>query len=98
MTGSNGFIGNYFTNKYKDKYDIEAFSFLKDDFESLHVGSKMSMGKVSLKQRENFKNLAVKILSFRLSEHLLFMDMALKPILRILQISSPKSQYCLLET
>ncbi|WP_428025005.1 NAD-dependent epimerase/dehydratase family protein [Arcobacter sp.] len=32
ITGSNGFIGNYFINKYKDKYKIKTFSFLKDDF------------------------------------------------------------------
>ncbi|MCT7468641.1 NAD-dependent epimerase/dehydratase family protein [Aliarcobacter cryaerophilus] len=35
ITGSNGFIGNYFINKYKGKYDIKAFSFLKDDINSL---------------------------------------------------------------
>jgi nucleoside-diphosphate-sugar epimerase len=35
ITGSSGFIGSYFINKYKDKYDIKSFSFLKDDFKSL---------------------------------------------------------------
>lgn len=35
ITGSNGFVGNYFINKYKDKYDIKTFSFLKDDINSL---------------------------------------------------------------
>ena len=35
ITGSNGFIGNYFINKYKDKYDIKTFSFLNDDINSL---------------------------------------------------------------
>lgn len=35
ITGSNGFVGNYFINKYKGKYDIKAFSFLKDDINSL---------------------------------------------------------------
>ena len=37
ITGANGFIGSYFTHHYKDKYDIQTFSFLQDDFESLHV-------------------------------------------------------------
>ena len=31
ITGSNGFVGSYFIKKYKDKYDIKTFSFLKDD-------------------------------------------------------------------
>lgn len=35
ITGSNGFIGSYFINKYKNKYDIKTFSFLKDDINSL---------------------------------------------------------------
>ncbi|MFW2555412.1 NAD-dependent epimerase/dehydratase family protein [Aliarcobacter butzleri] len=35
ITGSNGFIGNYFINKYKGKYDIRTFSFLKDDINNL---------------------------------------------------------------
>lgn len=35
ITGSNGFVGSYFINKYKNKYNIKAFSFLKDDFKSL---------------------------------------------------------------
>lgn len=35
ITGSNGFVGNYFINKYKDKYDIKTFSFLKDDINTL---------------------------------------------------------------
>jgi UDP-glucose 4-epimerase len=35
ITGSNGFIGNYFINKYKDKFDIKTFSFLKDDINTL---------------------------------------------------------------
>ena len=25
ITGSNGFVGNYFINKYKNKYDIKTF-------------------------------------------------------------------------
>ncbi|MBU1217139.1 NAD-dependent epimerase/dehydratase family protein [bacterium] len=37
LTGSNGFIGTYFTNKYAKKYDIQKFSFLHDDFESLEL-------------------------------------------------------------
>lgn len=35
ITGSNGFVGNYFINKYKGEYDIRTFSFLKDDINSL---------------------------------------------------------------
>lgn len=36
VTGSNGFVGSYFIEKYKDKYDINKFSFLNDDFEELN--------------------------------------------------------------
>lgn len=35
ITGSNGFVGNYFIKKYKGKYDIRTFSFLKYDINSL---------------------------------------------------------------
>jgi len=35
ITGSSGFVGSYFINKYKDKYEIKTFSFLKDDMDSL---------------------------------------------------------------
>ncbi|MFW3372435.1 NAD-dependent epimerase/dehydratase family protein [Aliarcobacter butzleri] len=35
ITGSNGFIGNYFINNYKSKYNIKIFSFLKDDINTL---------------------------------------------------------------
>jgi nucleoside-diphosphate-sugar epimerase len=35
ITGSSGFVGNYFINKYKNKYNIKTFSFLKDDINSL---------------------------------------------------------------
>ena len=35
ITGSNGFIGNYFINNYKSKYNIKTFSFLKDDINRL---------------------------------------------------------------
>lgn len=35
ITGSNGFVGSYFIHKYKDKYDIKTFSFLKDDINAL---------------------------------------------------------------
>jgi len=31
ITGASGFVGSYFINKYKDKYEIKTFSFLKDD-------------------------------------------------------------------
>ncbi|QOY54058.1 NAD-dependent epimerase/dehydratase family protein [Candidatus Sulfurimonas marisnigri] len=37
LTGSNGFIGNYFVNKYAANYKIARFSFLNDDFKSIHV-------------------------------------------------------------
>ena len=37
LTGANGFIGSYFRNNYADKYNIQTFSFLKDDFKSLHL-------------------------------------------------------------
>ena len=37
LTGSSGFIGEYFKNKYSNKYNIQTFSFLKDDFKSLSV-------------------------------------------------------------
>lgn len=35
ITGSNGFVGSYFINKYKSIYDIRTFSFLKDDINTL---------------------------------------------------------------
>ena len=35
ITGSNGFIGKHFINKYKDKYEIKTFSFLNDDINSI---------------------------------------------------------------
>lgn len=36
ITGSSGFVGSYFINKYKDKYAIKTFSFLKDDINSVN--------------------------------------------------------------
>ena len=30
ITGSNGFVGSYFINKYESKFEIKKFSFLKD--------------------------------------------------------------------
>ncbi|MFX4233907.1 NAD-dependent epimerase/dehydratase family protein [Aliarcobacter butzleri] len=39
ITGSNGFIGNYFINNYKSKYNIKTFSFLKDDINRLDCNS-----------------------------------------------------------
>ena len=38
ITGSSGFVGSYFISKYKEKYDIKTFSFLKDDINSLDCG------------------------------------------------------------
>ncbi|MFW0694303.1 NAD-dependent epimerase/dehydratase family protein [Aliarcobacter butzleri] len=35
ITGSSGFIGNYFINNYKSKYDIKTYSFLKEDINRL---------------------------------------------------------------
>ena len=35
IAGSSGFVGSYFINKYKNKYEIKTFSFLKDDINSL---------------------------------------------------------------
>jgi nucleoside-diphosphate-sugar epimerase len=35
ITGSSGFVGSYFINKYKEKYNIKTFSFLKDDINTL---------------------------------------------------------------
>jgi UDP-glucose 4-epimerase len=35
ITGSSGFVGSYFINKYKEKYDVQTFSFLKDDINTL---------------------------------------------------------------
>jgi nucleoside-diphosphate-sugar epimerase len=37
LTGARGFIGSYFQKKYAHKYEIQTFSFLKDDIETLHV-------------------------------------------------------------
>jgi len=35
ITGSSGFVGNYFLNQYKEKYEIKSFSFRKDDIDTL---------------------------------------------------------------
>jgi UDP-glucose 4-epimerase len=37
LTGSNGFVGSYFYQKFHTSYAIERFSFLQDRFEDLHV-------------------------------------------------------------
>ena len=39
LTGSTGFIGSYFQNKYKYKYKISSFSFRTDALESLDLSS-----------------------------------------------------------
>ena len=39
LTGSNGFIGSYFAKYYGQNYSIETFSFLKDNFETLHINN-----------------------------------------------------------
>ena len=37
LTGTNGFVGGYFKDKYFDKYEIYKFSFLNDDFKELDL-------------------------------------------------------------
>lgn len=37
LTGSNGFIGNYFKNNYSNEYIIDTFSFLNDDLSDLEL-------------------------------------------------------------
>ena len=37
LTGSHGFVGSYFYQKFHTSYTIERFSFLQDRFEDLHV-------------------------------------------------------------
>ena len=37
LTGSNGFIGSYFKEKYSDKYKIKTFSFLNDKLNILNL-------------------------------------------------------------
>lgn len=37
LTGANGFVGNYFQKKYVQRYNIQGFSFVQDNFESLHL-------------------------------------------------------------
>ena len=37
ITGASGFIGNYFINKYQDKYNINTFSFRNNDLNSLDL-------------------------------------------------------------
>ena len=39
ITGSSGFIGRYFINKYRSKYHIDAFSFQRDDFDALDLNN-----------------------------------------------------------
>lgn len=39
VTGSTGFIGKYFINKYQDKYDIKTFSFRNDNIDILDCSS-----------------------------------------------------------
>ena len=39
LTGSNGFIGRYFISQYGQLHKISTFSFLNDDFGSLHVNN-----------------------------------------------------------
>ncbi len=43
ITGSNGFIGNYFTTNYKNKYKINTFSFLNNNFEALDLSDTVTI-------------------------------------------------------
>jgi len=38
ITGASGFVGRYFVENYKDKYEIKAFSFRDDDIATLECG------------------------------------------------------------
>jgi len=40
LTGSKGFIGSYFIDNYKDKYNIKIFSFRNDNFEALNLSER----------------------------------------------------------
>ncbi len=37
LTGSSGFIGSYFKKNYQDKYNIDTFSFLNNNFKELNL-------------------------------------------------------------
>ena len=39
ITGSNGFIGSYFKNKYSNVFNISCFSFLNDNLEELNMSN-----------------------------------------------------------
>ncbi|NQY54542.1 MAG: NAD-dependent epimerase/dehydratase family protein [Campylobacteraceae bacterium] len=39
LTGSNGFVGSYFKNKYSGKYNLNTFSFLNDNLEDLNLSN-----------------------------------------------------------
>ncbi len=39
LTGSSGFVGNYFIDHYTDKYDISTFSFMKDELSELDLSN-----------------------------------------------------------
>jgi len=39
LTGANGFVGNYFKTKYANKYTIQTFSFLNDNFDDLDLNA-----------------------------------------------------------
>lgn len=39
LTGSTGFVGSYFINKYNDEYSINTFSFLNDSFKELDLSN-----------------------------------------------------------
>jgi UDP-glucose 4-epimerase len=37
LTGANGFVGSYFKSNYNNKYNINTFSFLNDNFQNLDL-------------------------------------------------------------
>lgn len=37
ITGASGFVGTYFIDKYKNKHELQRFSFLTDDFNTLDI-------------------------------------------------------------
>lgn len=39
LTGSNGFVGSYFKSNYSNKYNIDTFSFLNDNFQALELSN-----------------------------------------------------------
>lgn len=78
ITGSNGFVGRYFINNYKNEYNIKTFSFLKNDINSLdcknidvvfHVSALVhQMGGASVDEYENINVSQTLLLAKRAKE------------------------------